>query len=290
MSFTSITRVANRVALKAQKNSPQILFGAGVVGSVATVVVACRATLKAQRVNEIRNQTIAQADIHLERNNYDETVHKAAVVNAWKNSSIDYIKLYGPAVALGVGSIACLTKSHQILTNRNVALTAAYTGLDKAYKSYRGRVVQELGEQKDMEFAFGAVDKEVVDYDKDGNPVVSRVRKIDPEAQHVYARWFDEGNRFWDKDTGYNHTFLDNQQKWANLQLKTKGHLFLNEVYDMIGIPRSQEGQLAGWVYDTDEGDGYVDFGFNKFPDFVAGYERSVWLDFNVDGPILGMI
>lgn len=290
MSFESITRVAHRVALKANKHSPQILFGAGIVGSVATVVVACRATLKAQEVNETRRAKIDAADSLLQDGAYDESVYKHQVVGAWKTSSIEYVKLYGPAVALGVGSIACLTKSHQILTNRNVALTAAYSGLDKAYKSYRGRVVEELGEEKDLHFAHGSVEEKVVQYDDDGNPIVRRVKKIDPNASHVYGRWFEESNRNWDKDPGYNHTFVYNQEKWANILLKTKGHLFLNEVYDMLGMERTQEGQVVGWLYDTDQGDGYVDFGFRKYPDFVAGYERTVFLDFNVEGPILDKI
>lgn len=290
MDFTSISRVANKAALKVSKHSPQILFGAGIVGSVATVVVACRATLKVQAVNETHKSEIETADQRLDSKVYDDHTHKTAVVQTWKHTSVEYVKLYGPAVVLGVGSIACLTKSHQILTNRNATLSLAYAGLDRAFKEYRGRVVEELGPEKDRDFTTGTIEKEIVEYDKDGNAKIKRVKATDPNARHVYGRFFDESNRHWDKDHGYNHTFLDNQQKWANLELKRKGVLFLNEVYELLGIERSQEGQLVGWVYDTDEGDGYVDFGFNRYPDFVAGFERSVFLDFNVDGPILNYI
>lgn len=290
MDFTGITRAANRLALKANKHSPQILFGAGIVGSVATVVVACRATLKAQEVNKTRQKALDLADEHLKMRDYDENAHKAAVVNAWKGTTASYIKLYGPAVVLGVGSIACLTKSHQILTNRNATLSLAYAGLDRAFRDYRGRVVEELGLDKDTEFAHGTVEKEIVEYDSKGNPNVIRKKVINPDARTVYGRFFDESNRWWDKDNGYNHTFLDNQQKWVNLELKRRGYMFLNDVYDALGFERSKEGQLVGWIYDTDRGDGYIDFGFNRYPDFVAGFERSVFLDFNVDGPILDQI
>lgn len=290
----NLATTVNRTALKLRKHSPQLLFGAGIVGSVATVVIACKATLKAQ---DVRTAHLAEID-NAERKLNDRGVkfgqeeHKHAVLTIWTNSTVKYAKLYGPAFVLGVTSIACLTKSHLILTNRNSTLVAAYTGLDAAFKRYRSRVVNELGEEKDTEFAHGSVEKTITDYDKKGNGIAKTVKTAPADARTLYGRWFDEANRHWDKDQGYNHTFLDNQMHWANLELKRRGHMFLNEVYDLLGMERSKVGQEVGWVYNRKdgEGDGYIDFGFNRYPDFVAGFERSVFLDFNVDGPILDMI
>lgn len=75
-----------------------------------------------------------------------------------------------------------------------------------------------------------------------------------------------------------------------NQRLALKGHVFLNEVYDKLGIERTPEGQIVGWVYD--KGSGYIDFGLDspESDTFMSGKERSVWLDFNVDGPILDLI
>lgn len=47
--------------------------------------------------------------------------------------------------------------------------------------------------------------------------------------------------------------FLRRQQDYANEMLKARGHLFLNEVYDLLDIPRSKAGQVVGWVYDKTE-------------------------------------
>lgn len=290
MNLNSVTRVANMAALKARKNSPTILFGAGVVGSVATVVVACRATLKSQQVNHTHQQKIRRADELLDNRDYDEGAHREAVVRAWRHTSVEYIKLYGPAVALGVASIACLTKSHQILANRNSALTLAYAGLDKAFREYRARVIQEYGQEKDLFLANGTVEKEYVEYDKNGNPDVKRVDKPDPNSIGIYKRFFDESNPIWEKDHGYNRTTLENKQKWWNFKLKTRGYVFLNEILEDLKFEPVPEGQLVGWLYDTDRGDGYIDFGHIKYPDFMAGYERSVILDFNVDGVIYDLL
>ena len=110
----------------------------------------------------------------------------------------------------------------------------------------------------------------------------------------IYARFFDESCPAWNKDSECNKTFLKLQQDFANELLKMKGHLFLNEVYDMLGMPRSKAGQVVGWLYDEQnpEGDNFVDFGiFDDYnADFVNGYSRTVLLDFNVDGNIVDRI
>ena len=94
-----------------------------------------------------------------------------------------------------------------------------------------------------------------------------------------------------------NLVFLKQQQNWANELLKTRGHLFLNEVYDMLGIERSKAGQVVGWVYDetNPDCDNYVDFGIYDIYNerkraFVNGWERSILLDFNVDGDIYSLL
>jgi hypothetical protein len=88
-----------------------------------------------------------------------------------------------------------------------------------------------------------------------------------------------------------NKFFLLQQQNFANDKLKSQGYLFLNEVLDMLGIPRTKAGQAVGWIYNGD-GDGYIDFGiYDMYHEanrkFVNGLEKSTWLNFNVDGDIL---
>jgi hypothetical protein len=81
------------------------------------------------------------------------------------------------------------------------------------------------------------------------------------------------------------------QQDFANKKLQAEGRLFLNEVLDMLGIPRCKAGQNVGWVYKSEKGDGYIDFGIFDIRNeanrnFVNGLEKSIWLNFNVDGDI----
>lgn len=109
-----------------------------------------------------------------------------------------------------------------------------------------------------------------------------------------YARWFDETCHAWTEDPERNKYFLLMQQSYANELLKTRKYLFLNDVYDMLGIPRTKAGQVVGWIYDENNpiGDNFVNFGLyaEHNAKFINGYEKSVLLDFNVDGEIISRI
>ena len=89
--------------------------------------------------------------------------------------------------------------------------------------------------------------------------------------------------------------FLRAQENYANDKRRRYGHVFLNEVYELLGIPHSQAGAVVGWVRDSEVGDGYISFGIYDYTDanarqFVNGYESAILLDFNVDGTIWDLI
>ena len=182
-----------------------------------------------------------------------------------------------------------------------MALTAAYATIDRSFKEYRGRVVERFGKELDRELRYNIKAQEIEEktVDKDGNETIEKktISVVDPNMYSDYARIFDNGSMGWTKDPEYNLMFLKLQQNQANDRLRAQGYLFLNDVYDMLGIPRTKAGQIVGWVYDEENpvGDNFVDFGIydiynEKACDFVNGRERSIVLDFNVDGNILDMI
>lgn len=104
-----------------------------------------------------------------------------------------------------------------------------------------------------------------------------------------YARWFDNTNPYCGTNSELNLWFLLSQQRLANDLLKHRGHLFLNEVYDMLGFDRTQTGAVVGWIYNSKIGDNYVDFGIYNLGDRskINKSKTSILLDFNVDGAIL---
>ena len=300
--MNKIIRTFNKVGFKFKKHSPEILVIAGTVGTVTSAVMACKATAKANVIMEEHKEQMDKIHEVAETTNNDEYSEedlKKDTTIVCVQTGVKYAKLYGPSVALGVLSITSILAGHNITRKRNVALAAAYTAVDKSFKEYRGRVVERFGKDLDRELRYNIKAKEFTDTVKDEKTGKEKVTKnivnvVDPNLYSEYARIYDDGCNGWTKDPELNLAFLKKQQNYADDRLKARGYLFLNEVYDILGIPRTKAGQVVGWIYDEEHpiGDNFVDFGiFNadieKTRDFVNGYERSIILDFNVDGPIL---
>ncbi len=300
---TSATRAFHKAGFQLKKHSPEILVVTGVVGTVVSAVMACKATTK---VSTILDKTKTNVDaIHECVNNpelaeeYTKEDSQKDLAIVYAQTGLEFVKLYGPSVALGAASITSILVGHNILRKRNLALAAAYKVVDTGFKQYRGRVVERLGEQMDKELQYDIKAKEIEEtvVDKKGKEktVTKTVEVANPAAaQSPYTVCFDETCTGWQRDAEANKFFLLRQQDYANEKLKARGYLFLNEVYDMVGARRTKAGQVVGWVYDESNpiGDNYVDFGIfdirsEDARNFVNGFEPSIWLSFNVDGDIL---
>jgi hypothetical protein len=301
--MNKVNRSFGKVGFKLKKHSPEILAVTGTIGVVTSAVMACKATTKLGDILEKSKKEIELikfASEHPEElpEEYTEEDGKNDIRISYAHTVVDIVKLYAPSVILGTLSITAMLTSNNILRKRNIALAAAYTAVDKGFKEYRSRVVERFGEEIDKEIRYNLKSKEIEETivdEKTGKEktVKKTVNVIDPSNYSVYARFYDDGCNGWTKNPEDNLYFLKCQENYANDLLKTRGHLFLNEVYDMIGIPRTQAGQMVGWIYDEKNpiGDNFVDFGIldlynEKARDFVNGYERTILLDFNVDGEI----
>lgn len=300
---TTATRAFHKAGFQLKKHSPEILVVTGVIGVVASAVLACKATTK---VSEIIEKTKEDVDtIHECANNpelveeYTEEDSKKDLAIVYAQTGLKLVKLYGPSVALGVVSITGILVGHNILRKRNLALAAAYTAVDTGFKQYRGRVIERFGEQLDRELKYDIKAKEIEEtvVDKKGKEktVKKTIEVADPiGAMSPYTFCFDETCSGWERDAETNKYFLLRQQNYANERLKAKGYMCLNEVLDMLGIHHTRAGQVVGWIYDEKNpiGDNYIDFGIFDIHceanrNFVNGLEKSIWLNFNVDGNIV---
>lgn len=292
-----VTSKAARQLLLAQKHSPKMLFVAGTVGVIGATVLACRATLKLDEVvheYETRQSTITEDDSLVEGQEA-KMLGGAKVILA-----AQIAKLYAPAIGVGIVSIAALTGSHVVLTKRNGALMAAYAGVDRAFKEYRQRVSDEYGTAVDHKFVTGTEEVLVEEKLADGKTKTTlKTVQSNKLGESPYVFMFDENSRFFSTEPGMNAQIIQMKQLWANDKLRNQGHLFLNEVLEMLGLPKTKAGQIVGWVYrkdnDRPNGDNYVDFGvFDGDPEwveeFINGHEKYVKLNFNCDGAVLDLI
>ena len=287
----------NKIGFGLKKRSPKILVAVGVVGTVVSAVMACKATTK---INTILDETKEQLDkIHEYAGNPD-VAEKYNAEDAKKDTAIVYgqagvklAKLYAPAVGLGILSISSILASNNILRKRNMAISAALAAATQDFKDYRNRVIERFGKEVDHQLRYNIKAEEIEETVTDEKGKEKKVKKnvevADPNASG-YAKYFTRSNPYWEEDSSYVEMFLRSQQNFANDKLKANGHLTLNDVYDMLGFHDSKAGMVVGWIYDLDHpnGDNYVEFDVKKvnLPNEQGGYEEAYAIDFNVDGNI----
>ena len=304
-----LSKVSGRTGLMLKKHSPEILLVVGISGAVYATFEACKATLQFEevlgnhhsKVDKVHEawELVESGEIPAEE--YSEQDRKKDLTVVYAQTAFDFFKLYAKPLIIGTASITCIVCSHGIMRKRTAALTAAYASVAEAFNLYRKRVVEELGEETDYMYKNGLKSEAVteVEKDEDGKPVKVKKNKLAPvdgSIPSMYARYFDESSREWSKTYEYNMMKLRATQNYYNDLLKTRGNVFLNEIYDALDLPRTQAGAAVGWVFDKEKGgDNFIDFGIfdgdiEKKRDFVNGYERSILLDFNVDGVIWDLI
>lgn len=302
---SAVISAANKTAFELKKNSPQILTALGVGGLVISGVTACIATTKLDEAVSETNEKINVARECHERNElpngeeYPDKVFSRDIAIYNGRKALALAKLYAPSVGLAVVSGVCIFKANKILNERNAALATAYTTISKSYKEYRKRVANRFGEDVEREIRYNIAKTKVEETTTDENGKEKK-KKVDRDVAGIdghseYARYFvkrDEdhpmGTNQYVGDLEHNMYFLKSQQAAAQHTLWSRGYLFLNEVYDMLGFPQTKAGQMVGWKHDPKKGiNGVVDFGLHDY--YVAaaeraqGIKRALLLDFNVD-------
>lgn len=302
------TQMLAKGKFKLKKASPTIMVVGAAIGGVTAAVLACKATLKAEDILEKHNKTVA--DIHSTKQQvddgetYTDEDMKKDITTAYLQTGIQLAKVYAPAVTLGGLSLACMFGSHHIMSKRNASLTAAYIAIDKAFSEYKSRVTERFGDrvQHELEHNIKAVEVESTVKKEDGSEeAIKEYKDIARDVDDPYSMIFDESCGLWEKDAMMNAATIRSVESAANRRLKTNGHLFLNEVIDMLdpytkGAHRTAVGQIVGWVYDPKDKKrhNYVSLGVDHYVpgneslnNFIDGDERSVMLHFNCDGPII---
>lgn len=280
MNLGIVTRLVGRAGLVLSKHAPTILTAAGTAGFIGTTVLASKATLKVEET--VAEETALLVKVHEAQEagklSDKDATHDKVVL--YSRMTTKLAKLYAPAIILGAASIASLATGHGIMLKRNASLAAAYAAVDQAFKTYKKKVESKFGKDAVLE-ALSSVATEDLTKDEMTVESVAAVNDISP-----YGVIFDDTNVNWSADEDLAMLHLKCQQQYANDILNTRGHIFLNEVYKMLGFPHTPAGAVTGWV--KGNGDDFVDF--NIFDGMFEGEDQNgrtvtKWaLDFNVDG------
>lgn len=304
--MSNISLATGRFGMSLKKHAPNIGMAGGVIGLCATVVLSSRATLKAQDVvtehkdlvtgtRETFEKVEGQKDEKGELKYSAEDFQKDQVV-IWSKTAVAMLKLYGPALVVGTLSIAAIASSNKALNGRIAAVSAAYQVADSALGRYRDKIKDELGIDIEKElFAkaessaakVAAEDEAYEDEDRSK----SKRQEIEKHGA-THSRIFQAGtSNAWRPNVAENMVFLRTQQNYFNDKLVKNGYVFLNEVYDALGLERTSAGQIVGWVFTGDEGsNNFVDFGLDQGDETTKAVLQEIiepsdiFLDFNVDG------
>ena len=285
-----------KAQLTVRKHSPEILMVAGVIGTVAGAVMACKETLELEDVlDECKQEKMELEEQYAMCEEYSEDAFKKDQVRLTIKQVAKIVKLYAPSVIMEATSIGVIFASNDIMRKRNASMAAAYATLNSMYKRYRQNVIESYGEEVDKDMRFGVKHEKVTEIDEDGNKVKIDARIVDLDntalAISDYSRFFQSGCKGFDASSGrYNLLYLKGIQAMFNNKLIADGYVMLNDVYRELGFDTIPEGWSIGWVYDEANpiGDNYIDFGLyearNKNQRAVNDWEPVILMDFNVDG------
>lgn len=285
-------RLAAKGGLLLRKHSHEILTYGGIVGGIGAAVLACKATLKLEDTLDEGKDNINYVKESFENVDKPTKEEKKELSIAYGQVTLDVVKLYLPAVTLGVASVASILAGHNIISKRSAAYAAAYTSVNDAFKGYRERVAAKYGEEVEQDIYLNRHGEEIVTENEDGSTDTTTIQTSSPNYS-PFAVFFDATSSEWKNDPESNKYFLIQQENWCNERLKRNGFLTLNEVYECLDLPKTTAGMVAGWIYDEKHpvGDNKVNFNLDDATSeatrrFMNGLEPIVLLDFNIDGDI----
>lgn len=305
-----IVKAFTKVSLTLRKHVPEILVVSGTIGLITAGILACKETTKLdevlakgeERTNELADK-INKVDALKEtgavaEDSYTEEDEKKDVVGVWAKNALDVAKLYAPSVILATASTAAILGGFGILKARHAAITMAFGEIGAAFAEFKKRTQAVVGDEKYREIldGVGKEMKEVID--DNGNTVVAEVDTVKPVKDPYTFEWNAETTKGTDAyikgDPAGNLAFLMATQTAFNNKLRSlTGYIFLNEVLEELGLPKTKAGQEVGWVIqpnDEHTGDNYIDFGIENVDDVdkeTMKFTRNFILHFNCDGYIL---
>lgn len=294
----SITTAFHTGMARISKHAPTILSVTASVGVVATGYLAWQAGTRFENCEardwDRRKECIRNADQIA-----DEDVRKIEMKNRIL-FIIDTARTCAPAAIVGLTTITMIYFSNSISKKRLAAVGAAYTALQTAFEGYKKTMVDALGKETVEKITrpnlpnYGKTAEEILSSDNKSDAadvvdaVIASMRDLSPYARIIS----EESSNCWDTSEDYTSENLAAIQLWANRRLERKGHLFLNEVFDQLGLSRTREGAVVGWIKNSEVGDGYVSFGdfdsntYRVPSDDYSRVDTNFILDFNVDGMI----
>lgn len=227
-----ITDVRQRAQQLLQDNATTLLTAGGVVGTVATAVLAGRASFKASEIireEELRHVHPEGTTDAIDTGNTLGLDRKDKVLLVWP--------LFIPSVITGGATIGSIVLANRMSAQKAAALAAAYGLSQKQFEEYKTKVAEKLGIQKAQK-----VQDELAQ---------DRVNKAPGGNQIVIV----EGEVLcFDQPTGrYFRSTMDAINKAVNstnAHILHHDHASASHFYEELGLPATSWTDEVGWSTD----------------------------------------
>lgn len=312
---TSLTVNYNRFKFWSRRNSPELLVATSILAGTGAIVLAVKATLKVEPVLLKANKDISEVKVKLSDQNaianghYSKEEGRKELTKVYGKTFLQLTKLYGPSAACFGVSVGTLLGSHNIMKGRMAGLAAAYTTIDNAFSSYRGRVQDKIGVQAEKDIYSNKYKdvREITVEDKDGNfkDVTRKIKVPHADEDSDFTLVFAADNPEWERSGKLNIDYLLLRERYLNDRFIRQGHMFLWDVYKDLGVEpgsispnKLQASKVLGWIYDPEDEtrDNYISFGLadkkgnltEEAHEIALGRNGyDIFLEFNPDGDIL---
>lgn len=203
-----------------KKHGSDILIGLGIISGGTAIVTAVKATPKAVILLEEREE-----ELETDKLDFIETVK-----TAWR--------CYIPTAVAEAFSIAFLICAATNNNKHTAALSTAYALSENAFREYRNKIVDTIGEKKEKE-----VRDEIA---KD------RIRENPPTSSEAIVSSSGDQLCFDSLSARYFHSNSEKIRRAVNkvnddMIRSYDGSATLNDLYYEIGLPETKLGEELGW-------------------------------------------
>ena len=237
-----MSSLVDHTVLFVKRNASTILTVLGGVGLVGTVALSVKATSKA--VKQLEEATEEKG----------EELTKLEVV---KTVGVTYI----PTIATGAATLACIFGANILNQHQQAALMSAYALVDNSYKEYKAKVKELYGEETHQNIVNAiAIEKADPDTFVNSNYLGTRCDLSLEESDGEPKLFYDEhSSRYFEATIERVLT----AEYHLNRNYVLRGHAWLNEFYEFLGIEETDYGSVMGWAA-TDEGEYWIEFSHHK--------------------------
>lgn len=221
------------------KKGPAILTFLGCVGTLTTSVMTAVATAKAIKMRgEMRRE--------------DER----------KLTGRDVVRIAGvylPAVSIGAATVSCIVGANILNRRSQAALASAYALVDQSFRQYREKLKELCGDDElhnriMEEIAIENADESVVLY---ANGLCSQYCLTTGDYCGTPRLFYDAyGDRYFEATSEH----VISAEYHLNRNYALRGNAMLNELYEFLGLNRTEYGDQVGWCIDDYSEIFWIDF------------------------------